>query len=374
MTENPKNNENLEEKAKERLKIRKEKAKKKRPEYKKKRVIVPAVTAGILIIIGIILAVHSTFFQSTDDAFVEGRLVSIAPRVAAPVVKLLVDDNQEVKTGDLLVELDPKDFEVALDQAEAKLAEAKAGLNIAVKQVDESSSKVNKSYEDITSASSKLDFAQKDFARYKDLYKDGIVSKQAYERSKTALEVAEAEFNAAQENSMASMHALDSNRAKTQADEALIKRLEAEVEQAKLNLQYTKIYAPQSGKIAARSVEKGNYVNIGQPLMNIVPEQVWVVANFKEIQLTHMKEGQSVRIKVDTYPGKRFKGHVESIQRATGAKSSLFPPENAVGSYVKIVQRVPVKILFDEDISGYNIVPGMSVVPKVRIKDGRKEN
>ena len=108
--------------------------------------------------------------------------------------------------------------------------------------------------------------------------------------------------------------------------------------------------------------------------MNIVPEQVWVVANFKEIQLTHMKEGQSVRIKVDTYPGKRFKGHVESIQRATGAKSSLFPPENAVGSYVKIVQRVPVKILFDEDISGYNIVPGMSVVAKVRIKDGRKEN
>ena len=229
-------------------------------------------------------------------------------------------------------------------------------------------------YKRQTSASSKLDFAQKDFARYKDLYKDGIVSKQAYERSKTALEVAEAEFNAAQENSMASMHALDSNRAKTQADEALIKRLEAEVEQAKLNLQYTKIYAPQSGKIAARSVEKGNYVNIGQPLMNIVPEQVWVVANFKEIQLTHMKEGQSVRIKVDTYPGKRFKGHVESIQRATGAKSSLFPPENAVGSYVKIVQRVPVKILFDEDISGYNIVPGMSVVPKVRIKDGRKEN
>ena len=362
-----KNNKDFIKKAKARLK-------KRRPEYKKKRVIVPSITGVILIILGIVAAIHSTYFQSTDDAFVEGRLVSIAPRVAAPVVKLLVDDNQEVKTGDLLVELDPKDFEVALDQAEAKLAEAKAGLNIAVKQVDESSSKVNKSYEDITSASSKLDFAQKDFARYKDLYKDGIVSKQAYERSKTALEVAEAEFNAAQENSMASMHALDSNRAKTQADEALIKRLEAEVEQAKLNLQYTKIYAPQSGKIAARSVEKGNYVNIGQPLMNIVPEQVWVVANFKEIQLTHMKEGQSVRIKVDTYPGKRFKGHVESIQRATGAKSSLFPPENAVGSYVKIVQRVPVKILFDEDISGYNIVPGMSVVPKVRIKDGRKEN
>ena len=153
----------------------------------------------------------------------------------------------------------------------------------------------------------------------------------------------------------------------------MIERLEAEVEQAKLNLKYTKIYAPQAGKIAARSVEKGNYVNIGQPLMNIVPNQVWVVANFKEIQLTHMKDGQPVKIKVDTYPNKRFKGHVDSIQRATGAKSSLFPPENAVGSYVKIVQRVPVKIVFDEDISNYNIVPGMSVVPKVKIRNG-KEN
>ena len=358
---------------KEFIKEAKARLKKRRPEYKKKRVIVPTITAVILTVIGIIAAIHSTYYQSTDDAFVEGRLVSVAPRVAAPVIKLLVDDNQEVKAGDLLLELDPKDYEVALAQAEAKLAEAKAGLNISIKQVDENTSRVNKSFEDITSASSKLDFAKRDFARYKDLYKDGIVSKQAFEKSKTALEVAEANYNAAIETSQASQHMLDSNKAKTEADAALIQRLEAEVEQAKLNLQYTKIYAPQNGKIAARSVEKGNYVNIGQPLMNIVPEQVWVIANFKEIQLTHMHEGQPVRIKVDTYPNKRFKGHVESIQRATGAKSSLFPPENAVGSYVKIVQRVPVKILFDEDISDYNIVPGMSVVPKVRIKDG-KEN
>ena len=144
--------------------------------------------------------------------------------------------------------------------------------------------------------------------------------------------------------------------------------MEAEVEQAKLNLSYTKIYAPQTGMISARSVETGNYVQTGQPLMEIIPEQVWVVANFKEIQLTNMKKGQPVSIKIDTYPNKRFKGHVDSIQRATGAKSSLFPPENAVGSYVKIVQRVPVKIVFDENIQDYNIVPGMSAVPKVKIK------
>lgn len=351
----------FEKKAKARLKNR-------RPEYMKKRVYVPTLTAILLIMTGIYAAIHATFYQSTDDAFVEGRLVSIAPRVSAPVIKLLVDDNQDVKRGDLLVELDPSDFQVALNQAEAKLAEAKADLSMSQRRVDEGVSVVNRSFEDITSAESKLAFAKRDFNRYSELYKDGIVSKQDYEKSKTAYEVALANFNSAQESSMASQHALASGKAKEQASEAAIKRLEAEVEQAKLNLQYTKIYAPQDGKVSARSVEKGNYVSVGQPLMNIVPEQVWVVANFKEIQLTNMKPGQPVSIKVDTYSHKRFQGHVDSIQRSTGAKSSLFPPENAVGSYVKIVQRVPVKIVFDEDISNYNIVPGMSVVPKVKIK------
>jgi membrane fusion protein (multidrug efflux system) len=355
-------------KDKEFVKEAKARLKKRRPEYMKKRVVVPTITAIILVALGIAAAVRATFYQSTDDAFVEGRLVSIAPRVAAPVVKLLVNDNQVVKAGDLLVELDPNDFIQALNQAEAKLAEAKADLNISEKKVDESSAVVNKTFEDITSNQSKLEFAQRDFNRYKELYKDGIVSKQDFEKSKTALDVAIANYNSAEESSRASKHAFESNKAKTESNQALIKRLEAEVEQAKLNLEYTKIYAPQDGMIAARNVEKGNFVTIGQPLMNIVPEEVWVIANFKEIQLTKMKAGQEVKIKIDTYPSKRFLGHVDSIQRSTGAKSSLFPPENAVGSYVKIVQRVPVKIVFDEDISKYNIVPGMSVVPRVKIK------
>ena len=175
------------------VKEAKKRLKKRRPEYKKKRVIVPSITAAILIILGITAAIHATFYQSTDDAFVEGRLVSVAPRVAAPVVNLLVDDNQNVKAGTLLVELDPKDFEVALNQANAKLEEAKAAFNMSTKKVDESASKVNNSFADISSADSRLDFAQKDFARYKDLYKDGIVSKQAYEKAKTALDVAKAD-------------------------------------------------------------------------------------------------------------------------------------------------------------------------------------
>ena len=364
----PVNSDEFVEEAKERLKTRKERKKKKRPEYKKKRVVVPVITASILVVTGIALAIHSTFFQSTDDAFVEGRLVSIAPRVQGPVVKLLVDDNDTVKAGQLLVEIDSSDYEVKLHQAEAKLAEAKARLNVTKKQIDEGGSNVQQSFEDENSTKSKLDFATKDHKRYTDMYKSGIVSKQDYDNSSTHYTVAQANHKAATEKTKAMKSALEGHQAKAEVVEAEIKRLEAEVEQAKLDLSYTKIYAPQAGMVSARSVEMGNYLQVGQPIMEIVPEQIWIVANFKEIQLTHMKKGQPVSIKIDTYPGKRFRGHVDSIQRSTGAKSSLFPPENAVGSYVKIVQRVPVKIVFDEDIKNYNIVPGMSVVPKVKVK------
>ena len=186
------------------------------------------------------------------------------------------------------------------------------------------------------------------------MYKKGISSKQDYDASKNKL-------TAAQSNN---------NSAKAAYDEinASIKRLEAEVEQDELNLSYTKIYAAQDGMITNRTVEEGNYIQVAQPLFAIVPEKMWVVANFKETQIANMKKGQPVSIKIDTYSGKKFKGEVDSIQRSTGARQSLFPPENAVGSYVKIVQRVPVKIIFKEDISNYNIVPGMSVVPEVKVK------
>lgn len=353
--------EELEQKAKAKLK-------KKRPEFKKKRVLIPAISAGVLILIGIFMAINSMFYQSTDDAFVEGHIISISPRVAGQVIKLYVDDNQEVKENQILVEIDPTDYQVKLDQEEAKLAEAKARLGVIERQVDENSSKVDFSVQELNSTASKLDFAEKDYTRYAEMYKEGIVSKQEYDKSLNMLTVAQADKKAADESHKAVKAALEANKAKVKSQEAEIKKLESQVEQAKINLSYTKIYAPEDGMISARTVEKGNYVQIAQPMLSIVPQRVWVVANFKEIQLTNMKKGQKAWIKVDTYPNKRFKGHVDSIQRATGAKSSLFPPENAVGSYVKIVQRVPVKIMFDEDLSGYNIVPGMSVVPKVRVK------
>ena len=152
--------------------------------------------------------------------------------------------------------------------------------------------------------------------------------------------------------------------------DADLRAVKAELDQAKLNMQYTKVIAPQDGTVSSRRVETGMYVQPGSPLFVIVPNNVWVVANFKENQLRHMRAGQPVDIKIDTYPDHVFKGEVESIQRSSGAKSSLFPPENAVGSFVKIVQRIPVKIIFTEkyDTNEYNVVPGMSVIPKVRVK------
>ena len=306
----------------------------------KKRVLVPSITALIFLICGIFYSIHTIYYKSTDDAFIEGHVITIAPRVSGPVLKLNIEDNQEVRKGDFLLEIDPNDYNAKLKETKAKLDEAKASLVSSENQV--------------VKAMSDLQFAQADYERYSKMYSKGISSKQNYDSSLNKLTAAES----------------NNKSAKAKYDEimASIKKLEAEVEQDELNLSYTKIYAPADGKITNRTVEQGNYIQTAQPLFAIVPEKMWIVANFKETQLANMKKGQPVKIKIDTYGGKKFKGEVDSIQRSTGARASLFPPENAVGSYVKIVQRVPVKIIFTEDISNYNIVPGMSVVPEVKVK------
>ncbi len=334
----------------------------------KKRILLPSIIFTILALGGIYALLHAHYYQSTDDAFVEGHIVSVAPRVSGPVVKLLIKDNQEVKKGDLLVEIDPNDYIVALEQKEAKLLEAKAQLTASHQNIEENQTISSKTVKDISSIKSQLDNAKSIYDRDLKLSKEGIVSKEELNNSKTTYDSLHANYLAEQEKKRAADIAVKQAIANRAEIEALIKRLESEIDEAKLNLSYTKIYAPQDGKISARTVEEGNYVQVAQPLMSIVSDEVWVVANYKETQLEQVREGQEVTIKVDTYPKKRFKGKVDSLQKATGAKSSLFPPENAVGSYVKIVQRIPVKIIFDEDISDYNIAPGMSVVPKIKIR------
>lgn len=334
----------------------------------KKRVVIPTLTFIIMALIGLYMAAHGHYYQTTDDAFIEGHIVSIAPRVFGPVVKLYVKDNQKVMAGDLLLEIDPTDFKVALEQKEARLQEAKATLNFSNKTIGENETMFKQTGEDISSVKSKLDYAKNTYERNKKLKNKGIVSVEEYDLSKSQYNSLVANYNSELERKKAAEIKIQGAIAKKQEVQAQIKRLESEIEEAKLNLSYTTITAPQDGRISSRTVEMGNFVQVGQPLMSIVSDDVWVVANYKETQLEQVKDGQEVTIKIDTYPKKKFKGTVESIQSATGAKASLFPPENAVGSYVKIVQRIPVKIVFKEDISSYNIVPGMSVVPKIKIR------
>ena len=347
------NNKNdiFEKEAKLRLEKRRRKNLKK---YARKRVLIPACVVLFFILFGLHAFITSLSYQSTDDAFVEGRFIQIAPKVSGQVVSLKVDDNDYVKEGDLLLEIDPKDFENKVKELESALKEAKANKNVSTSDIDKTSA-------DLANANKNLDFAKKDFERYSKLRDNGLCTKQEYDKAQTTYKEALDRKNAMSAN-------VKSSKSKNIASLSHIEKIEAQLNQAKLDLSYTKIYAPQDGYVSARSVEKGNYVNKAQTLMSVVSPKIWIVANFKETQVGKMKKGQPVTIKIDTYPNKKFKGKVDSIQLASGAKASLFPPENAVGSYIKVVQRIPVKIVFDEDVSGYTIAPGMSVVPKVKIK------
>lgn len=308
-----------------------------------------ALGVGAVIAIAAVFFIHDALmYQSTDDAYVETTTVQVAPRVSGQITDVFITDNQKVKEGDLVAKIDPADYEIALAQAEARYE--KTLLNQKNAQAN------------FKAMQSNIDTAKKDLDRYKNLFAEGAVSKQT-------LDQAQAKYDSAQANLTQAEESLLSHGGNKVAD-ADLKEIKALRDKAKLNLEYTNIYAPQTGTVSSRRVEKGMYVNVGTPLFVIVPEDVWIVANFKENQLRNMKAGQEVDIKIDTYPNKTFKGKVDSIQRASGAKSSLFPPENAVGSFVKIVQRIPVKIIFTEEIdpNEFNIVPGMSVVPKVRVK------
>ena len=304
---------------------------------------------GLVLAAAAVYIIHDAIvFQTTDDAYVETTTVQVAPRVSGQIIESYITDNQKVKEGDLVAKIDPADYEVALAQAEAKYQ--KTLLN-------QKNAKAN-----FKAMQTNIEVAKKDLERYTNLYEKGAVSKQT-------LDAAQAKYDSAQANLTQAEESLLSQGGDKVAD-ADLKEVKALRDKAKLNLSYTNIYAPQTGTVSSRRVEKGMYVNVGTPLFVIVPEDVWIVANYKENQLRHMKPGQEVNIKIDTYPDHVFKGKVDSIQRASGAKSSMFPPENAVGSFVKIVQRIPVKIVFTEKIdpNEYNIVPGMSVVPKVKVK------
>src|SRR5882757_3825518 len=277
------------------------------------------VAIAVLAIVGIgygaFAMFHSFTHESTDDAFIDVHFVSVAPKIAGRVAVVHVDDNQLVKKGDVLVEIDPRDFQVALAQAKATLAKDKAT------QVQ---ANVNEK-------------------RAQDLFTKKVISTQ--ER--------------------------DTNVATSDSSKAAVAADQAAVEQAELNLGYTKVVAPIDGYVTKEAVATGDYVQVGQAFMSLVPPRVWVIANFKETQLRNMQPGQPVNISVDAYPSLKLRGRVNSIQAGSGAAFSMLPPENATGNYVKVVQRVPVKIVLDDQQQVQRLLgPGMSVVPTVTVSDG----
>jgi len=312
----------------------------------KKRKIILFAGILLMVVIGYFLY-DMTRYETTDDAYVETTTVSIAPKISGEIIEVYVKDNQQVKAGDPICKIDPRDYQVRLEQADAAYNR---------KIVDQKNAKAS-----LDAVNSEIELAKRDVERYTNLYNAGAVSKQTLDNAKTRYDAVKANQTKARENIFSD--------GKSVAD-ADLKSLKAQKDMAALNLSYTTVYAPQDGTVASKRVEKGMMVTAGSPLLTLVPNNVWVVANFKETQLENMRPGMDVVIKIDTYPKHQFKGKIDSIQRSSGAKSSLFPPENAVGSFVKIVQRIPVKIVFTEKIDSnkYMIVPGMSVVPKVRVK------
>ena len=380
--------------------------------------LVLVVIIAVLLAGAIALWRYFASYESTDDAQIDGHINSVSARVSGHVIKLNVEDNQYVEKGTVLVEIDPTDYQVAVARVRADYADAQAqavaaGINVPLTNVS-TSSQVSAAQAGVANARAGVAAArqqyaaaqaqavqadannvkaQSDLVRYKQLIDKQEISQQQYdqavavakanaaalEAARAAADAAAAQIEQAQgklEQASADLRTADTRpqtmqvtNARARAAQATADRRKAELDQAELNLQYTKVVAPVTGVVSNRTVEVGQNVQPGQEMMKVIPlEDIWVTANFKETQLKYMQAGQHADISVDAN-GKSYKGHVDSIAGASGARFSLLPPENATGNYVKVVQRIPVKIDFEPgETKGHELRPGMSVVPKVWIK------
>ncbi|WP_246329684.1 HlyD family secretion protein [Geomonas limicola] len=296
----------------------------------------------------------------TDNAFIESRIHSVASRVPGTVVRVLVEDNQFVHKGDVLVTLDERDFAV-------RLADARAGLDIARNDTSGDLAQVEAARAEVQRTRAQLAQAELDVKRASALVEREVMPRDQLDRRTTDLKVAEAQVREAEQRLKKAQAAL--GLAGTGRQGAREAKHQAQVQEEELNLSYTKIYAPADGYVTRKSVEVGNRVQAGQALLAVVPlSEAWITANLKESQLGQVRPGQKVAIRVDAYPGRTFSGTVASIMSGTGAAFSLLPPENATGNYVKVVQRVPVKIVIDRSSDPEHLLRvGMSVVPSIQV-------
>jgi membrane fusion protein, multidrug efflux system len=343
---------------------------KREPKRGGRRLVILLAVGAVALIAGTFWFIRNAGYQTTDDAAVEAHVIQVSPKISAHVKAVLFDDNYQVKRGDLIIELDPRDYAVALDSATANLASAQSKLTESEALQNVARAGLGQVKADLASAQATAENAVSDFNRNEQLYKTHVIDRREYDASAAQAKTAAANVESALKK-VASQEAqvrLAAAQYVTAAAEQ--KQAQTQVQQAELQLSYTKIFAPFAGRVTKKNVEPGNYVQPGQTLFSLVPPEVWVVANFKETQLKHMKVGQPVSVRADALPGRDFKAHVESLQVGTGSRFSLLPPENATGNFVKVVQRVPVKIVFDETPSDLErLWAGESVEPRVDVHD-----
>jgi membrane fusion protein, multidrug efflux system len=341
------------------------------PANRRRRKIRTLALVGLLVVIGAVLWYYFRFlapYETTDDAFIDSHVILVSPRVPGLVTNLVVEDNQRVMAGDPLVQIDRSNYEIAVEQSKADLANAEGQLAQAQAQIVVDEAKAEQQHAAVQAADAQAVQAAADLKRY-DSVESRAISASAKDLAQAQAQTTAASVEVARNQAKAAVAQAELSRKSELVAEARVKQSQAQLAQAELNLSYTSVAAPLTGRVTQRTVESGNYVQTGQALLALVPEQVWVVANFKETQLAHMRAGQPATIRVDAYSGREFKAHVDSIQAGTGARFGLLPPENAVGNYVKVVQRVPVKIVFDEPLDPQlDISPGMSVTPRVKVK------
>jgi membrane fusion protein, multidrug efflux system len=323
------------------------------------------IVAGL--IAGTAWYLHARHYETTDDAFIDSRPVLVSPQITGNIVEVHVTDNQIVKTGDLLAKIDPRDFQAAVDQAAAQIRQAEASVKNLEAQINAQKSQIEQAEQQVAQAEAALKFAKDENTRYQDLVKTGAGTVQRAQQAATDLQARQAAFDAANSAKISAERQIDVLVAQKAAAAAQVDQGKAQKAQADANLGRTELRATVDGRVAKLTAAIGALASPGQAIMVVVPLNVWVTANFKESQLEDMRVGQPVDISIDAFGGRVFKGRVDSIQAGSGTAFSLLPAENATGNFVKVVQRVPVKITFDQP-PDVELGPGMSVVPRVTVR------
>ena len=310
---------------------------------------------------------NASHFESTDDAFIAARQFAIAPKVAGYVTAVPVTDNQHLNKGDVIARIDQRDYLTALAQAQAQVTGAEAGIHSVDTQIATQDAQISSAQAQVAQAQANQDLAKVTWGRDQPLVKQGWATAQQGTTDVQNLKAQQATVDSAQAALKVAQRQIDTLRAQRASQQAALAQAQAQLDQAKLNLSYTTVIADQPGRVVNLSGAVGQYAQVGTDLAMFVPDQIWVVANYKETQLDRMRPGQPVDLEIDAYPERHFHGHLDSVQPGSGPAFSLLPPENATGNYVKIVQRVPVKIILENPPTDVSLGPGMSVVPTARV-------